>query len=225
MKKILYINGSPRGEEKSNSFHILKDIAAFLKEEGNINEEADILSLPRSFKINGDIFFEKMDSADIWIMALPLYVDSLPGHLCMWLKRYEEHRKLFKTVKNIKVYAVVNCGFPEAVQNKEALRILEIYCRKNRLDWRFGIGMGMGESYKQMGKIPLRSFVKSDILKSFRAVSADIYSESETGNSNMFVAVRFPCFLYRMIGSIGWVVKVKKNGLKKKDLYACPYQN
>ncbi len=225
MKKILYLNGSPREKNSSNSYQILKDIASFLEDENISYGEPDILTLPRSYIVSGDEFFEKMDSADIWILALPLYIDTLPGHLSFWLKRYEEHRKELKAEKKIKVYAFINCGFPEAVQNRDALKIMEIYCRKNRLNWRFGIGLGMGEAYKQMKGIPLRSPLKRDILKSFRTLAADIENDNESEIENMFVSVRFPSLLYRLMGTAGWIQRGRKNGLKKKNLYACPYQD
>lgn len=222
MKPILYINGSPRGEKRSSSAEILKDLASFLKEEELRDEEFTLLSL--SCQMGGNIRKElqTMDEAEIWILSLPLYVDTLPGHLTWWLKQYEIYRNSCPEKSSIRVYGIVNCGFPEAVQNREALKILKIFCRKNGMDWRFGIGLGKGEPYKQMKNIPLRSFMKSHILEAFRALGNDLVNEDSCLEENHYVSVRFPPFLYRLVGSRGWKSRAKGNGLSTEDLFAKP---
>ena len=47
MNKVLYINGSPRGENNSTSAQILKDIRGFLTEENVKIQHTDILDTPR----------------------------------------------------------------------------------------------------------------------------------------------------------------------------------
>lgn len=222
MKKILYINGSPRGESDSSSYLILKDIAGYLKEEGIRNEDAEIITIPRSLKKEKETILSIMDKADIWIMALPLYVDVLPGHLSWWLQEYQNYRMSQTERQNKRVYGIVNCGFPEAIQNADALRVLEIFCRKNDLQWRFGIGIGMGEPYKEMHDIPLRSWMKSEIFASYKALADDLQRDESTPNSNFFVQVKYPRFLYRIQGTFGWIFRARKNGLSRRDLYARP---
>ncbi|MBF9016299.1 MULTISPECIES: NAD(P)H-dependent oxidoreductase [unclassified Oceanispirochaeta] len=222
MKKILYINGSPRGEKGSSSPLILKDIAAYLKDEGIRKEDAKVFTIPRSIKENTKSILETMDDADIWIIALPLYVDVLPGHLTWWLREYQNHRMSQENRKNIRVYGIVNCGFPEAIQNADALRVLEIFCRKSELEWRFGIGIGMGEPYKEMRAIPLRSWMKSEILASYKALGNDIHRDEAAPDSNYFVQVKYPRFLYRLQGAFGWIIRSRRNGVSRKAMYARP---
>ena len=163
-----------------------------------------------------------MEDSDIWIIALPLYVDTLPGHLTWWLKQFEMNRNTLSEKKRIRVYGIVNSGFPEARQNADALHILKFFCRKNALTWRFGIGMGMGEPYKQMKDMPLNSYMKRDILHAYQSLRDDLKDEESPEKENLYTAVRFPRFLYTMMGSVGWVSRARKNGLKKRDLYARP---
>ncbi len=222
MRNFLYINGSPRGEEKSSSALILKDIAAYIKEEGINDETPEILTLPRSIKKDPDDILETMENADTWFLALPLYVDSLPGHLSWWLKEFENRRKSRNDTKKIRVYGIVNCGFPEAIQNADALRILELFCSRNGLDWRFGVGVGMGEPYKQMYSIPLKAGMKREILAAFQALAVDVENETVAEQENLFVRVRYPRFLYRIQGSLRWIVRSRKNGVKGRGLYARP---
>ena len=222
MKSILYINGSPRGEKNSTSAQILRDVADFLEKEGVRETHLEMLTLSRNMEGNADGILKRMNSAEYWILALPLYVDALPGHLTWWLKQYEGYRERSSDRGSIKVYGIINCGFPEAVQNRDALKILEIFCRKNGLDWRFGIGMGMGEPYKQMRDIPLRSFIKVPIFKAYKLLLEDIKGERRKPDDNLYISIRFPRFLYRFIGEWGWKSEAKKNGLKARDLYGRP---
>jgi hypothetical protein len=222
MKKILYINGSPRGENGSTSHLILKDIAAYFKEEGIRKEDAEFLTIPRSIRKDPKSILNTMDEADIWIIALPLYIDVLPGHLSWWLREYQNHRNSQKDKKNIRVYGIINCGFPEAIQNADALRVLEIFCRKCEMEWRFGIGIGMGEPYKEMHGIPLRSWMKSTIFTSFQALGNDIDHSEAAPENNSFAQVKYPRFLYRIQGAFGWISRARKNGVSRRDLYARP---
>lgn len=221
MKKILFINGSPRGT-KSNSLQILKDIALVLKEENGIQEKPDILTLSRKIPKDPQLVLEKMSNQDILIFSLPLYVDALPGHLTWWLDQFFSYLAKANTVKTIRVYGIVNCGFPEAEQNADALEILKIFCMKTGLNWRFGVGIGMGEPYRGMAGIPLKSGFKKDIYKAYKTIASDILSESNEGHKHLFVKVRFPGFLYKIMGTLGWKKQIRKNGLKPRDLRARP---
>lgn len=216
MRKILYINCSPRNEKISTSAVVLRDLGNFLK------EEVAIFTLPRIIQEEKESVLATLDSFDIWIIAFPLYVDVLPGHLTWWLKEYENYRKENGIAKNIKVYGIANCGFPEPEQNREALNIMEIFCRKNGLEWRFGIGLGMGEPYKQMKNIPIQSKNKKEILGAFKRVEEDLKNIDSSNKGNSFVSVKFPKSLYKLMGSLGWVLQARKNGLKRSDLYARP---
>lgn len=222
MKSILYINGSPRGETLSNSSQILKDIDSLLNEGNLMKKKPPILTLSPQMNSPKDSVLKKMDEADIWILVLPLYVDSLPGHLTWWLKQYELYRAGMKKKHRIQVYGIINCGFPEAIQNADALMILEIFCKQNGLDWRFGIGIGKGGPYRQMKDIPLHSFMKSRILHAFQTLSDDLSGKEERPAGNLYVSIRIPRFLYSHAGSTGWKLQAKKNGLCKKDLFARP---
>jgi len=222
MRRILYINGSPRGKNTSSSVQILEDIAGILRESKADKEELSILSLPRKTDGETEGILQEMDSADIWVVSFPLYVDALPGHMTWWFRQYELYRRQRTMKKNICVYAVVNCGFPESIQCEGALDILRLFCRKNGMEWRVGIAVGMGGSYWSMKDIPLRSFMKSKILRAYEALAADMGKESPIAPRNLFVSARFPLFLYLLFGTAGFKSQAKKHGLNKRDLYARP---
>ncbi|MDC7239497.1 MAG: NAD(P)H-dependent oxidoreductase, partial [Spirochaetales bacterium] len=114
--KILFINGSPRGEKGSSSFPILKDLAGVITEVHE-NFEQNFLTLPRSMKGDPAPVLKQMEEADIWVFAMPLYVDTLPSHVLRWLMEYQKSRTPESLSR--RVYAVVNSGFPEPEQRSE----------------------------------------------------------------------------------------------------------
>ena len=223
--RIAYICGSPRKESESNSALILKDLEAFFTEQG-VMQESVYIKIPRNLSEKTDPFWKEAEKVDIWLIAFPLYVDSLPGHMSWWLKRYEEHRNVSQRtgvkLPSPRVYGIANCGFPEAVQNREALKVLELFCRKNGLEWQFGVGIGMGEPYRQMRSMPLKAAAKKELLRAFRALADDLKNEGQGRAENLYAAVRFPHFLYRFLGGIGWRRRAGKYGLGSRDLYRRP---
>ena len=218
---MLFRNASPRGEE-GNSFFILKELRNWLSEEPGYNDLDGILNLPRNINQSRVDILEKMYEADCWIISFPLYVDGLPGHLTWWLEQCEEYGKANQKKNEILVYTLINCGFPEAVQNRDALRIMKIFCRKSGLLWRLGVGIGMGEAYKKMGSMPLKSKGKAEILNSYQTIKKDLESD-RSKEDFLFASVKFPRFLYRLMGTQGWKRQAVRNGIKAKDLYARPY--
>ncbi len=222
MKTILYINGSPRGEKGSSSAAILKDLASLITlQSGHILKEEHMI-LPRSLKGDSLPYFKQMDEADVWIFSMPLYVDCLPGHLTWWLREYEKQRGSERAGK--RVYGIVNSGFPEAVQNRGALKILKNFCDKNGFEWRIGIGLGMGDPYKELVKVPLKSFLKKPILEAFTALAEDLGKEEPPERDELLVSMRWPVFLYKLQGNLGWPLVLRKNGRKRREIYARPYQ-
>ena len=65
---------------------------------------------------------ETLQSAGVWVIACPLYVDSVPSHLLSCLMELEP---LGPEHPGRTVYAIVNCGFYEGEQAALALKILE----------------------------------------------------------------------------------------------------
>ena len=222
MKNILYINGSPRGEGESTSGVILRDIHRILVSDGPGHGEPDLLTLPVQKGRREEEILRRMDEADAWVIAFPLYIFALPGHLTWWLMRYEEYRTRGGACRPIRIYAAANCGFPEPSHCRSALTVIRLFCRRNGLDWRLGIAMGKGEPYKQMKDMPLTSRMKSGILEAYKTLAADMAAETPAAGDIFPVSLRMPDSLYRLMGTVGWKLRIRKSGLKGKDLHARP---
>ena len=80
--------------------------------------------------------------ADLFVLVSPLYVDSLPylvTRTLEYLARSSSPRR-----PSAAFAAVINCGFPEAEQCRNALDILQAFARRTRFNWAGGLALGEG---------------------------------------------------------------------------------
>ena len=138
MKKIVSINGSPKGK-KATSFAILNHLNEKIE-----NPNRDIYSLLSSKKNGYEKLIDKMQDATDVLIAFPLYVDSIPALLQDFLEEYNKAYKNDKISGDKNLYVIINCGFPEAEQNMTAMGIMKEFARISGFKWRTGVGIGMG---------------------------------------------------------------------------------
>jgi len=204
--RIALINASPkRGESASGA--LLADLKGVLPAAHSL-KELHICS-PRI----ADAEFEELKNCAAWVFAFPLYVDAVPSHLLHCLRSIEKARI---AGKDIHVYAIVNCGFHEGTQNRNALAIMENWCARSGLRWGMGIGFGGGGALVGMEKIPPGKGPKAALGKAYAAFAEAI--ASGTSQENIFISIAFPRFLYKLAAEWGWRRLAKANGHKLKDL-------
>ncbi|WP_010236712.1 hypothetical protein [Clostridium arbusti] len=224
MKKLCFINGSPRGE-KSGSSYFIKEIKRILDEKKIISEEIYIANSRKSKLYE---IFMRLDEMDIIVFAFPLYVDCIPSTMMEFLNDYEEFIGNNLAADNIKkapkVYALSNCGFIEGEQNKHALMIMENFAKKVGFNWRFGIGIGGGEMMTATkDNIPMKSKLKSKIYEVILEIKRDIESEDNIARRNIMTNMNIPKFLFVFMAHRHWLSIAKKNGVRKKKLLNNPY--
>lgn len=205
--KIAFINGSPKVKD-SNSGCVLNDLKALLPN----NEILDYKFCKHTIDNNT---LEELSKAEVFILAFPLYVDSLPAHLISCLYDMENYFK--GKNNNIKVYALVNSGFYDAIQNKHALEIIKNWCTHCNFTFGQGVGIGAGGMLSSIKNIPSGKGVKRNISKAYEMVANNIL----LGNTdeNIFVSPNFPRVLYKLFAEISWRKQIKANGLNVKDLF------
>lgn len=203
---IAFINASPK-KSKSASEALLCDLKSLLFENNIIKE----------FSFNTPDITETeikdLCNYSVWVFAFPLYVDGVPSHLLSCLCKMEQFGI---DCKSIHVYAIVNCGFFEGKQTRNALSILKNWCNKTGLVWGAGIGFGGGGSLAYMKSVPLGSGPKDTLGKAYKELAEVILSQSS--KENIYTNINFPRFLYKVAAEMGWRKMIKANGGKKKDL-------
>lgn len=223
MKKVVLLNGSPRLEEKTASAGFLARVDGVL-EDGEF--EKHFVNIRKSLKNGPGADYTKLLEADAIVMAFPLYYFCLPGILMRFLEDYEKYfREHGGQKKPAKVYAIVNCGFPEPEINAEAVRVIGCFSRHVSAQLRFGVLIGGGPMISSAeGAGPVKkAYEKLD--DAIRTLADDIRGELTQAPQNVLIQPSFPRRLYFLMGGMGWKRQAKKNGLRKADLYRRPYQN
>ena len=204
--KIGIINGSPRGK-KSNSEILIKYLCSLL-EEHQINKYYLFTS-----KIDSEIKSE-IHNADVLIFAFPLYVDSIPSHLLDTIVKFEEEKIINSKTK---IYCIVNNGFFEGKQNQLAILQMKNWCQKTGAEWGQGIGIGAGEILSYVEKVPLGKGPLKNLGKVLEQFTNNIKT-LKSGNE-IYVNPNWSRLLYWTQGTVSWIIKSRKNGLKIRDLF------
>jgi multimeric flavodoxin WrbA len=203
---IALINASPKKAE-SASGALLNDLKSAFASEHNVKE----FTLNKSSISETEI--KELQEFSTWVFAFPLFVDGIPSHLLSCLCQIEEKMSAGETTQ---VYIIVNCGFFEGQQTRNALAIMENWCIKAGLAWGMGIGFGGGPALVGMGNVPLGKGPKSNLGEAYTVFTDAILSQSS--KENIYTSLTFPRFLYKFMSEIGWKSLIKKNGGKIKDL-------
>ncbi len=152
-----------------------------------------------------------LSAFDAVVAAFPLYFDSLPSALVRLMRSAEVSRNA--GTERPRVYAIVNCGFYEADQNRVALDMLWKWCEKRGLKRGYGLAVGGGEMARAA---PLGHGPSANLGRAIDRLSSDIAQGGE--GSDVYVEPNFPRFLYQMAAHMGWRKRAKRNGLKRSDI-------
>lgn len=208
--RIALINGSPK-VKNSASGTLLEDI------KGYVGEKAELVEFGFHSPSVSTETIDALATTDVWVFSFPLYVDGIPGHLLYCLVQLEAAR-----IQNpqIRIYAIVNCGFYEGIQAELSLHLLQNWCSKSGFLWSGGIGIGGGGGLASMPKMQPGQGPKAPIDKALAALSETILMKD--AQENKYVSVAFPRFLYKLGAQMGWRQMIKANGGKARDLKKRP---
>jgi multimeric flavodoxin WrbA len=222
MKNFVFVSASPKVNEPSVS-----ELLAHMAGERIDSPEAEkvYIDVRQSImKRRTEQDFIILSKADAIVIVFPLYVFCMPGILTRFLEDYYKYRCENKIPEaNTKVYAVINCGFPESGINLEAARVIRSFSKHIGADFRFGVLIGGGGMILGAKDAPFMKKTVAKLAEAFSAIAADVFNEGGEPPEDVYIEMKFPRRLYLAAGNMGWGVLAKKNGLKKKDLYCRPY--
>lgn len=203
---VALINASPKIKGSSSGI-LLNDLKECLGTKVDIEE----ISL-RTGKITKEII-EQLKKADTWVVAFPLYVDSLPSHLLACLKQLE---KMTWKKPNLNIYGIANCGFYEGNQAEPALNVLKNWCAKAGCAYKGSLGIGGGGAIAVSGNMSAKAGPRANIYKAMKKFAERIVKKE--GEVNKYATVAFPRFIYKIAAQNSWRKMIKANGGTKKDL-------
>ncbi len=141
---------------------------------------------------------EAIADADAIVFVFPLHNYGLPGALMRLLEDFYQYAKTGKGYnKAAKVYMIVNCAFPRSEKTTgEAVRVIQNFCRRLSLDWRFAVCIGTGPVVVVTKRIP---FTYRKLKKAYAEIASDIRGEGKTRRQSYFIKPIIPESIIAMI--------------------------
>lgn len=224
---ITAINGSPKGEN-SNSREVISIVQNML----GSGCEMRVVSQIKEDRKSDESVFAPIIASDVLLITFPLFVDAIPASMMRFMERYAASMPAASRSssgaapagsRRQRVFAVVNCGFYEGVQNEIALDIVAHYCEAVGLDWCGGVGIGTGEMIRALRSVPQKAGIRKPVIRALQLM-ADAIAKEPDGRleRNLFTQHGLPWIFYKLGGEMGWRKQAKENGLKPKDLFLRP---
>lgn len=221
-KMVVFVNGSPKLRSEESVSERLIRIGQKYMDSPELSFETVNVRQSLTHK-NTEEDFNKLLNAEAIILIFPLYIFCLPGILMRFLQDFHQYWKENGGYRRrVKVYAIVNCGFPEAFINEEAVRVIQSFSRQTGAEFGFGTMIGSGGMLLGTLDAPFMKRMREDIIHAFQRIRDGILGQGDSGEP-VSTRANFPIKLYYFMGNRGWYSEAKKKGLKKKDLYRRPY--
>lgn len=221
LRSALLLVGSPR-TRKSTSYALGDYLLQQLSVRGVQTETVHLYTtLNNPQKMHR--LLTQIDSADLTVLAFPLYVDSLPAPVILLLERLAAHRAAHPA-SDTRFAALANCGFPEAHHNANALAICAEFAHSSGFDWRGSLALGAGEGL--VHGIALTEIDGRAIpLKNALNLAAEALAQGQPipqVAQHLINKPFIPAWMYRLIGGVGWRWQAKRWGAQR-DLKRRPY--
>lgn len=220
-RRALLLVGSPR-TRKSTSYALGDYLMGHLAARGVQTETTHIypaLSNPQKMQN----LLAHIDSADLTVLAFPIYVDSLPAPDILLLERLAAHRAA-RSGPSGSFAALANCGFPEAHHTANALAMCAEFAAQTGFTWQGSLALGAGEGL--VHGIPLNELDGRAIpLRNALNLAAESLAQGQPippAAQQLIDKPFIPAWMYRLLGGIGWRQQARHWGVLK-DVKRKPY--
>jgi multimeric flavodoxin WrbA len=161
--------------------------------------------------------------ADLFLLATPLYVDSLPSLATHALELVAKARE--SEPGEATFVPFINCGFPEAEQIRTALRITRHFARAARFHFAGGLPLGGGgvvtpEQSLDDERPPVAHVVRA-IALSVPALAGG--GPIPVAALDALLHPPLPGALYKLIADLGFRWQAYQKGTRQRELRARPF--
>ena len=151
---------------------------------------------------------------DLFILAFPLYVDSLPHLVIEALERIAAWRQAQSVPAPMAFLAIANCGFPEAHHNDVALAICEQFAAAAGMTWAGGLALGAGGVVHGQPLDAEQGMTRQvahalDLAADALAAGAPVPDAA----ASLMAQPLMPPRLYTFMGDMGWRMEAWRNGV------------
>lgn len=204
----LLLSGSPKRKDSVSS-RLIEYMKAQLEQSGG--EHGDTLDMyhvpiqdqPWDMDVN-------LAAVHAIVIAFPLYVDGIPGHLLRFMEQLEAR---LRGNENVTVYALINNGFYESHQNAIAMEMMQHFCKAVGATWGGGLAIGAGG---MINAAPIGKSFNKKLGVAMESLAEHVRKIKPFGIQ--YIEPAFPRFLYMRMAHIGWRRMGKRNGLSSAAL-------
>ena len=220
-KRIVILSASPKVDQSTA-------VSSLLAKHGErllIDEQIEVQTIPvRQALLHHETAqaYASMASAYAIIVIFPLYFFCMPAMLTRFLQDYVSAYP--QPSACAKVYAIINCGFPEPEINREAVRVIDCFARRAGFVFGGGVMVGCGGMIFAAMDAPFMRPVFAALDRLYLQAKAGLLLGSADEPEIISVAAKFPRALYFCGGNAGWKSTARMNNLTKKDLFRKPYE-
>jgi multimeric flavodoxin WrbA len=214
LQKAVLLVGSPRTRKSSS-----QALGGYLFDQlalGQVETETFYIHTSLYSQERMQALLDAVDSADLVMLAFPLYVDSLPAPVMATLERIAAHR-LGKSGNRPRFAAIANCGFPEAAHNRTALAICESFARQAGFDWIGSLSLGAGEGMVHGAPLAEAGGPAILIKKALDLAAAELLRGEAIppAAADLLAKPIIPGWAYRWMGVFGWKQQARHYGVQK----------
>ena len=213
VRRAVLLIGSPRTKKSTSA-----SLGGYLLEQlGARGIETETVQIYTSFSSaeRTRLTLEKLDQADLVVLAIPLYVDSLPAPVIPPLEKNATHRSTGKISQRFA--AIANCGFPEAHHNDTALAICEQFAHQMDMTWLGSLALGGGEGLVHgvpLNELDGRAIPLKKSLE-LAAVSLALGMPIPQQARDLLARPFIPNWQYKLLGRLGWKQQARQYGVEK----------
>jgi hypothetical protein len=205
MKTVCLVNGS-LGGAKASSLAFLRRLSAEMT-------PADFLVRWVGVKPgtggNGETL-AVVGSADVIVLAFPLFSYTLPGALTALLEDFHEFAADGGQYKpDAQVFAIINCAFPEPWIMRESIRVVKNFCARMGFRYRFSVAISSGAVTAMTMKVPL---LNPRLKRAFAEIARDILDDGTGPREDVYIKPIIPKPI---------ILKIKEH-YEKKSLTLAP---
>lgn len=212
---ILVISGSPRARQ-SNSGALADYMASRLADRG-----CEVVSVSLRAAMPSPLaLLEQVKQADVLVLSVPVYENSVPGLVVAFFELLLDHREELSG-KPRELLVISNSGFPEPELQEDLLEHCRLFTRDMGFGWMGGLAVSPGtlidgKKLEETGGTykKIMAVLDETAEKISRGEDVNAYLEAYTARPLMSP------FIYRLAGRLMQNGTIKKLG--KETYYARP---
>ncbi|HVW29984.1 MAG TPA: hypothetical protein VHC69_31700 [Polyangiaceae bacterium] len=165
---------------------------------------------------------ESIAKADLFVLVTPLYVDALPALATLALESVAALRASIAPPSRFVL--LINSGFPEPEQNRNALRIARHFASRTGYHYCGGLPLGGGATLNPEQLLDEQRGPAEHVKHALDLAAAALARGENIPRDAVesMIKAPLPDALYRLVGDLGWRYQAFQNGVPQRALRARP---